>query len=92
MRLEATIASGLLAGDGSKNPNKVSWLNGFTLTSEQRKDLIAFLQSLTDEEFVRDPRFADPGILGPTQLTGAVRGHGILHLLNEVSVCHDGLS
>src|SRR5215469_4464690 len=55
-----TIDSGPLAGDGSKNPNKVSWLNGFTLTVEQRKDLIAFLESLTDEEFVHDPRFADP--------------------------------
>jgi len=59
-----TIASGPLAGDGSKNPNKVSWLNGFSLTSEQRMDLIAFLLSLTDEEFVRDPRFADPSTGG----------------------------
>jgi cytochrome c peroxidase len=55
-----TIANGPLAGDGSKNPNKVSWLNGFTLTAEQRKELIAFLESLTDEEFVHDPRFGDP--------------------------------
>ncbi|WP_233281338.1 cytochrome c [Sphingomonas changnyeongensis] len=33
---------------------------GFTLTSEERADLIAFLQSLTDEQFLRDPRFSDP--------------------------------
>ena len=41
-----TIASGPLAGNGSKNPNKVTWLNGFSLTAEQRKDMIAFLESL----------------------------------------------
>jgi cytochrome c peroxidase len=54
------IASGPLAGDGSKNPNEVSWLNGFTLTPGQRADLIAFLESLTDVEFLHDARFADP--------------------------------
>jgi cytochrome c peroxidase len=31
-----TIASGALAADGSKNLNRVSWLNGFNLTAEQR--------------------------------------------------------
>ena len=55
-----TIATGPLAGDGSKNPQKVSWLNGFSFTAEQRKDLIAFLESLTDEQFIHDSRFSDP--------------------------------
>jgi cytochrome c peroxidase len=55
-----TIAAGLLAGDGSKNPNKDRFISGFTLTAQQRADLIAFLESLTDTEFLRDPQFGDP--------------------------------
>jgi len=55
-----TIASGPFAGDGSKNPNKSRFINGFTLTAEQRADFIAFLESLTDSEFLHDPRFSDP--------------------------------
>jgi cytochrome c peroxidase len=33
---------------------------GFPLTGRQRKDLVAFLKTLTDWEFVKDPRFSDP--------------------------------
>ena len=35
-------------------------VRGFQLTAGQRADLIAFLQSLTDEALLRDPRFANP--------------------------------
>jgi cytochrome c peroxidase len=55
-----TIASGPNAGVGRDNPNKSSTIRGFTLTPEQRADLLAFLNSLTDEALLRDPRFADP--------------------------------
>jgi cytochrome c peroxidase len=55
-----TIARGPLAGDGSKNPNKSGHVGEFSITAEQRRDLIAFLQSLTDDEFTHDLRFADP--------------------------------
>jgi cytochrome c peroxidase len=54
------IASGRYAGDGSKNPNKAEMVGGFTLTAQQRTDLKAFLESLTDEEFLHDPRFSNP--------------------------------
>ena len=37
-------------------------LRGFTLTASEKRDLIEFLRSLTDETFVGDPRFADPWI------------------------------
>jgi cytochrome c peroxidase len=30
------------------------------MTEDERADLIAFLESLTDEEFLTDPAFADP--------------------------------
>ena len=42
------------------NPNKSESIQGFTLAADQRADLIAFLQSLTDEELFGDDRFADP--------------------------------
>ncbi len=54
------VASGPNAGDGSKNPNKSQFVSGFPLTQRQRSDLKAFLESLTDEEFLRNPRFSNP--------------------------------
>jgi cytochrome c peroxidase len=55
-----TIASGPHAGVGRDNPLKSSFLPGFTLTRAERVDLIAFLNSLTDEQFLHDARFANP--------------------------------
>ena len=55
-----TIASGPGAGVGHDNPNKDSLIGGFELSSQDRQDLIAFLQSLTDEAVLHDPRFANP--------------------------------
>jgi cytochrome c peroxidase len=55
-----TIASGPEAGVGSKNPFKSELINAFTLSPEEKADVIAFLNSLTDEEFLTSPRLADP--------------------------------
>lgn len=55
-----TIASGPYAGVGRNNPLKSSFVPGFALTAEERADLIAFLNALTDKAFTTDPRFADP--------------------------------
>jgi len=55
-----TIADGPNRGVGHDNPNKSEGVRGFWLTPGQRADLIAFLESLTDEALLRDPRFADP--------------------------------
>jgi cytochrome c peroxidase len=55
-----TIPAGPHAGVGRTNPLKSSFLPGFTLTPDERRDLVAFLESLTDEEFLRDPRFSNP--------------------------------
>lgn len=55
-----TVADGPYKGIGHDNPNKSQRIRGFTLTPEQRSDLIAFLTSLTDKEVLRDPRFANP--------------------------------
>jgi len=56
--LEAVIAH--YASGGQKNPNKSELLHGFTLSAEEQRDLIAFLESLTDEAFLSDPRFGPP--------------------------------
>ena len=55
-----TIASGPNAGVGRDNPLKSGFITGFTLTEQERRDLIAFLEALTDERFLHDPRYADP--------------------------------
>jgi cytochrome c peroxidase len=54
------VSAGPNAGDGSKNPNKSAFVSGFTLTLQQRSDLKAFLESLTDEDFLHNPQFANP--------------------------------
>jgi cytochrome c peroxidase len=54
------IASGPYAGDGTKNPYKHALVAGFTLTPEQKQDLLAFLDALTDKAFLSDPRFKAP--------------------------------
>lgn len=55
-----TIASGPNAGVGSASPIRSGFLVGFAVTPEERADLIAFLESLTDQGFLTDPRHADP--------------------------------
>jgi cytochrome c peroxidase len=54
------IASGPNAGDGAKSPLKESFVGGFVLTDNERRELKAFLESLTDAAFLKDPRFSDP--------------------------------
>ncbi|HEY7800491.1 MAG TPA: hypothetical protein VIA80_17120, partial [Hyphomonadaceae bacterium] len=55
-----TIAEGPNKGVGRDNPLKSSFVPGFEMTAEERADLIAFLRSLTDEQFLTDPRYSDP--------------------------------
>lgn len=33
---------------------------GFSLTQQEKQDLVAFLESLTDADFLKDPRLSDP--------------------------------
>jgi cytochrome c peroxidase len=55
-----TIKTGEYAGVGHNNPFKSHFVSGFELTEAQKQDLLAFLQSLTDETFVNNPAFSDP--------------------------------
>ena len=55
-----TIANAANAGEGFHNPNKDPLIRGFKLSQTDRADLIAFLQSLTDQSVIHDEKFADP--------------------------------
>lgn len=54
------ITSGPHAGDGAASPFKNGFVKGFTMTAQDKTDLLAFLRSLTDSTFLTDPRFANP--------------------------------
>jgi cytochrome c peroxidase len=47
-------------GGRQRGPHTSSLLAGFRLTPQERRDLIAFLESLTDRSVTTDPRFANP--------------------------------
>jgi len=54
------IETGAFAGDGALNPFKSELMIGFVLSNQEREDVINFLKSLTDWEFICDERFSDP--------------------------------
>jgi cytochrome c peroxidase len=58
--LEAVLDHYAAGGRARENPNKDHLIGGFPLSSQDRADLIAFLQSLTDEAVLHDPGFANP--------------------------------
>jgi cytochrome c peroxidase len=58
------IDEGPNAGDGRTNPHKSGFVPGFDITDQQMEDLLAFLHSLTDEEFITNPAYSDPFVGG----------------------------
>jgi cytochrome c peroxidase len=55
------IESGPHAGDGRlTTPSKSEVIAQIDLTPQDKVDLIAFLKTLTDHEFINDPRFSNP--------------------------------
>jgi cytochrome c peroxidase len=55
-----TIGEGASAGAGSRNPFKSLFIKGFSLSDDERADLLAFLESLTDPTVLEDPQFSAP--------------------------------
>ena len=49
-----------VAGGRAPNPRQSDSIRPLSLREDERRDLIAFLQSLTDEALLRDPRWSDP--------------------------------
>ncbi|MBN8493456.1 MAG: di-heme enzyme [Burkholderiales bacterium] len=54
------IDSGPHAGDGRANPFKSDLVSRISLSEQDRADIVAFLRTLTDHEFLTDARIADP--------------------------------
>ncbi len=55
-----TSTDGPPAGVGADSPLKNIFLHGFTLTAEERADVLALLESLTDDTFLTNPDFGPP--------------------------------
>ena len=54
------IASGPYAGDGRLNPHKSELISLIDLNAQDKSDLVAFLKTLTDHDFLQNPRQSDP--------------------------------
>jgi len=54
------ITRGPKAGDGSQNPAKSEFVKGFDLSASEKRDLLAFLRSLTDQTLLSNPALSDP--------------------------------
>lgn len=52
--------SGVNAGDGKNSPLKSVLISGFDATDEEIDAVIAFLEALTDEEFITSSKFSNP--------------------------------
>jgi cytochrome c peroxidase len=54
------VTEGPYVGDGADNPYKSIFVSGFSMTDQERDDVIAFLEALTDDEFLTNPAFSNP--------------------------------
>lgn len=54
------ISSGPNAGDGRTNPLKSDLVTLIDLSAQEQADIVAFLRTLTDHEFLSNPRHANP--------------------------------
>lgn len=54
------IADGKYAGDGRKNPHKSDLITQINLSPQEQADIIAFLNTLSDEMLINNPNYADP--------------------------------
>jgi cytochrome c peroxidase len=54
------ITSGPYAGDGRSHPNKSDLIASIDLSEQDKADLVAFLKTLTDHEFLTNPKFSNP--------------------------------
>lgn len=55
-----TIRSGPNKGVGTTNPNRAEFINGFAITLQEKRDMVAFLRALTDSSFINNKTFANP--------------------------------
>ncbi len=48
------------AKGGTASPGRSPLVRGFAITEAEKRDLVEFLKSLTDEELLRNPELSDP--------------------------------
>ncbi|MFA6015217.1 MAG: MbnH family di-heme enzyme [Gallionellaceae bacterium] len=54
------IESGPFKGDGRASPLKDKRIDKISLSAQEKADIIVFLNTLTDHEFLSNPRFSNP--------------------------------
>ena len=54
------ITQGINTGDGRNNPFKSELITRIDLNEQEKADIVAFLKTLTDDEFLHNPKFANP--------------------------------
>ena len=54
------ITTGPYAGDGRQNPHKSELVGLIDLNAQDKSDIVAFLKTLTDHEFLTHSRYSDP--------------------------------
>lgn len=59
------ITTGPNAGDGRTNPFKSDLIALIDLSLDEQADIVAFLKTLTDHEFLENPKHADPFLPQP---------------------------
>jgi len=69
------IDTGPNAGDGRVSPVKSDLIVKIDLSAQEKSDLVAFLETLTDVTFLGSPRFSDPwaAVVPPSSDTGAAQ-------------------
>jgi cytochrome c peroxidase len=92
-----TISDGPFAGVGHESPALGQFIRGFSLTQRQKDDLLAFLEALTDDDFLTNPRYADPfasvacpgdcDLDGQVAINELVTGVGISLETSTLGVC-----
>ena len=70
------IEDGPNAGDGRQNPFKSGFVRGFRATQEEKDNVRDFLLSLTDTEFIHNPKFSNPFDETPTPTPTVTPGPG----------------
>jgi cytochrome c peroxidase len=70
-----TIKTGPTAGVGAQNPNRSEFIKPFSLTPQEKADLVAFLRSLTDESLPTNPKLSNPWQPQVTQRRTATLQH-----------------
>ena len=75
-----TIKSGPLAGAGHDNPLKDNLIHGFHMTAGNKADLIAFLESLTDQSLLSRTELSDPWRIDKRRPKRALQPEGSGHI------------